>query len=514
MTSNTITSNSNQTKETLNSTFNFNFDKLPQSEQYLLTYLFHHFLSHGQDLGEFNEVSKKHFEKGIAYTIKILTGKKIGRYSTYNKPLKSLISKGILERTDYYSKQKGVAKSVRFSPKFIFSRGCLDIVKKCKQNRLRVNNTLCRYTDTMVRKLSLRADIKIESLVDSLITTKYIKNVIEIDISKVDHQAYQTLIELKKGKSYKKQPLPLKKAIEIANKREKQIFFHKKERLIIITSETKFIDRKIEELRIKYKALLYMVKNKDYFPTTISKTNERLTSFFTVFPNSLLPYIQFDKTNFNTYDISNSQFCFLANIIDAYRLKLDNKKESKLYRKIEKESEYFEAFKSSYPKLLGENGNLSISTQHFITAACQGSFYEEVARIAKITRGEAKKGMFIVAFSSHRYNPILKKKIKEAFPEVIDFIDQFKKLKPNKEKNGFAVWLQRIESSICVQEVLKRLQPNYKILTRHDSFTINSNTHKLKFKEELESILDEFLLGGYKLREEGNHVKKQSSITS
>lgn len=493
--------------------FNFDFNSLNTGERFTLHYLLMHFIRRGHPLTQFKQVSKKHYELGIARTIELQTNRKSNKFSNYNKFLKSLICKGIIERPGSYSVTSKICKAVRFTEQFVRVSSNLDVIKKAKkQRRVRKNNKLESKADTYIRKLNLVKGLDIESTINNLITDDYVKGNFICD-NWSSHTKNSVNLCVKNGKLLDI-PITTQLAQDTAKKENLCIIYHKKERLLILTSSSyqDFIETKKKELRLVYKALLLMVEQKDYFPSTISDSNNRLTSFFTVFPNKLLQYLEISKSPILTVDIANSQFVFLANIIKCYDLFLTTGYKNPLYYKIEAETEYFDTFKASFEKLR-ENGNFASDVQNFLGAAIDGTLYENIVSLVNerkartdqpIKRSSAKVGMFIVAFASYRYSHQLKTDIKEVYPNVIDFIDTFKKAKPNKDKQGFAVWLQRIESSVCVVEVLSKLQKKYLTLTRHDSFSTQLKTpyENEQFKLDVDERLKQFLLFGYELRTE------------
>ena len=102
----------------------------------------------------------------------------------------------------------------------------------------------------------------------------------------------------------------------------------------------------------------------------------------------------------------------------------------------------------------------------------------------KISRNEAKKLMFTVAFSSYRYNPEGKRVLKKYLPSIITVIDEFKKNRVNELASSgltseesrntgnasFAVMLQQVESVIFVDKILAECHiRGLKVLSKHDS---------------------------------------------
>jgi hypothetical protein len=492
------------------------YNSLTENEKILLHFLFYHFCSKQKSLINFKDVSSKRMEYGFALSKEILTGNKRKhkhqRSRHYLKALDGLIDKGIVERDNkfFYDKDnpsKSYCKKLRFTQSFVQSDGALDLlITLVKFQRVRTNNKLRRSADTNVRKLRLKKGVAIHSTIEQLVTPEFIKKkfVRYSDVyDSLQHGVYWVVLD---GRTLER-PLTLSNALRIAGEEELQVFYKVRERIIII-DKPNFLNTKLLEIRLVYSIMLENVLKKNFFPASISGTNKRLTTFFTIFPNSLLDQniLEFDKKTLLTYDISNSQFAFLANILKSYDLYLKTGYKNPLYKKIEQETEYLEALGQSFESLQ-HNGKFKEDVSLFLRAACDGQLYEEIVNIHNsrsdnpINRGLAKVGMFIVGFAAHTHNPPLKKAIREVYPSVIQFIDLFKKLKPNKDKTGFAVFLQRIESSICVDEVLKNLQSKYTILTRHDSWTIPMDgCNSEQFRLDLVEQLSKYLEFGYNLK--------------
>jgi hypothetical protein len=132
-------------------------------------------------------------------------------------------------------------------------------------------------------------------------------------------------------------------------------------------------------------------------------------------------------------DLSNSQFCFLSQLL---------KKELKT-----PDSQLFQ--------IISTSGNL----YSYVSDRLEIGDYKKT-----------KKLMFSLLFSSNLYQSKEKNKLKELFPTVIKWIDDFKR------KNGyklFSVELQKIESNFFIDNLLKRIKKQGLFcLTKHDSLII------------------------------------------
>jgi hypothetical protein len=137
-------------------------------------------------------------------------------------------------------------------------------------------------------------------------------------------------------------------------------------------------------------------------------------------------------------DLSNSQFCFLSQLL---------KKELKT-----PDSQLFQ--------IISTSGNL----YSYVSDRLEIGDYKKT-----------KKLMFSLLFSSNLYQSKEKNKLKELFPTVIKWTDDFKR------KNGykqFSVELQKIESNFFIDNLLKRIKKQGLFcLTKHDSLIIRRHDY-------------------------------------
>jgi len=122
-----------------------------------------------------------------------------------------------------------------------------------------------------------------------------------------------------------------------------------------------------------------------------------------------------------------------------------------------------------------------------------GQLYEHIRELIwketgrSITRNEAKKVMFTIAFASHRYQPEEKQIMRKYFPSIISIIDNYKKqaskiLDDSKKGSAsFAILLQQTESLIFIDEILAKChKAGIKALSKHDSIVCRQcDKHKV-----------------------------------
>ena len=194
-----------------------------------------------------------------------------------------------------------------------------------------------------------------------------------------------------------------------------------------------------EQFLVKKKATMLMyyvnsierLKNSS-FNTKRNSTNNRLDTNLTNMASVLVDEIC-KQNNLGQVDLSNSQFTLLTNEL-----------EKELY------TDDFKRFKD-------------------LTSS--GKLYAYLAKELGFKNDKnGKQLMFEVMFSSHRNNTVYKKKIKELFPSVVSYIDQYKK-EYGDEK--FSVMLQLKESQLFIDRIYKRIK-KAKLLcfSKHDSMIV------------------------------------------
>lgn len=458
-------------------------------EHNVLNYIINSFLYSKTPLDSFKELSKKHFVLNCG--------------SRYLKQIKSLESKNIIQINHSYRKAEtnSYSKSYRINPQ-LFGKVIRLPDVQTKISRKPTNRLLYwtqRQLELMTCSLSGN-EVKqaVKNLVDNSFINARFKPAADLD------KGYYYYSYLNSDKS--KEPRPLEHILKLASKSGYNALFCTRKRIIYLGPENKIKDQKKQSLRTTYLELLTDFTNgRQTRFIDRSTTNDRLTTAFTVFPSDLLKYLKFDGQNFLQVDISNSQFCILANLIKSYYLYHKSGLITPLIAKLQKQKDYYDTFVKAFKVLIDLEGNLKSCAADFIEYSINGRLYEFIADTTKLTRSESKKAMFVIAFASHRYNPEIKKKVRKAFESVICFIDLIKKELPKKDKVSFPVLLQKIESYICIDNVLQALKKNrVKTLTRHDSFCVTSKDST--FAEIIIcGELSRLLPCGYSLKKEYSH---------
>ncbi len=219
---------------------------------------------------------------------------------------------------------------------------------------------------------------------------------------------------------------------------------------------SKFIADKKATMKIYYKNSIDKLRYNS-LDAKRNNTNNRLDTNLTNMASILVDEICL-QNDLIQIDLSNSQFVLLTNLVKCHLNTTD-----------------YRLFKE-----------LSVS----------GKLYNYIA--SSLSLRSAKNGkslMFEVMFSSRRNNSAYKKKIKELFPSVVGWIDEYKKAHGD---NQFSIMLQRIESDLFIDNILKRVKKlKYFCLTKHDSLIIKRSDYEAILaivKEEFSKIGLEYTL--------------------
>lgn len=216
-------------------------------------------------------------------------------------------------------------------------------------------------------------------------------------------------------------------------------------RYVINTLEDHMTKKKISVM-VSYTNAIEKLVNKE-FRASRNVTNNRLDTNITNLCSDLTDAICEDN-NLVQIDLKNAQFALLSHILTG---KLDTPD--------------FSLFKS-----------LSIS----------GELYDYIKdNLSLESRKQGKIAMFEILFSSRNNNTPNKAKLKELFPSVIKWIDDYKKQNGDE---AFSIMLQKTESKIFIDGLLTKIKKQKMFcLTKHDSVIVREeNKDKVITLIELE----------------------------
>lgn len=231
------------------------------------------------------------------------------------------------------------------------------------------------------------------------------------------------------------------KAIEKAKELGKIII--KSNQKVYMMDEGEFLNAKKTSMYTYHMDCINKMKQKK-FRFGINSTNNRLDHNLTNMPTELVDEIC-KGNNLMQLDLSNSQFALLCLIL-----------------KDELDTDDFKTFRE---------------------LATSGQLYESIqAKLGLESRNEAKVTMFELLFSSHHNKSEGKAKLRELYPSVIDWIDQYKAVNGYE---SFSVMLQLKESEIFIQKLWNTIkEKGFFCISRHDSLI-----YKVEDQNEVEAMV-------------------------
>ena len=241
-------------------------------------------------------------------------------------------------------------------------------------------------------------------------------------------------------------------ALKIAKERNEDLI--KDGKKYVIANATKFIEEKKIAIGISYLNSLNGLRNGCYISKR-NPTNNRLDTNFTNMYSELVNEICI-QNNLVQIDLKNSQFAILSNVL-----------------KDQLNSSHYKLFK-----------DLSIS----------GQLYSFIAgKLGLKSKKEAKISMFEIMFSSRKNNTIGKKRIRELFPTIIKWIDEYKL---RNGDNEFAIMLQKRESQIFIDLILTKIKSKkFFCLTKHDSVIVHEKDY-LEIYKIIQECFDKIEMEG------------------
>lgn len=132
----------------------------------------------------------------------------------------------------------------------------------------------------------------------------------------------------------------------------------------------------------------------------------------------------------------------------------------------------------------------TIDFKHFRELTSNGALYAYIAKELGLKSDKnGKQLMFEIMFSNHRNNSAFKKKIKELFPSVVAWIDNYKKTDGDAH---FSIMLQLKESFLFIDKIFERIKKKKMLcFSKHDSMIVRSENLEQVIeitKEEFEKI--------------------------
>lgn len=275
-----------------------------------------------------------------------------------------------------------------------------------------------------------------------------------------------------------------------------------------------YVKRKRRHLTRSYCDQLLRIKHRNIYADR-NETNLRLDSNLTNLKSDFVGLLHMDGQRLGQIDLKNSQFRFFVMLLEQAERDMmysggsfefpvseilpEKAAKPSFILRIKKEGK-IEGNQVTLLSILFERHcikkcdslrSLSADYRLFRKLVKTGQLYEHIMQVhwaetgEEITRTEAKKMMFGISFSSHRYWPEAKRIIAKAFPSIVALMDDFKKEMVKQHKKdaalsdkqardkgnaSFAVMLQQVESLVFIDKILDKCHKSgLKALSKHDS---------------------------------------------
>lgn len=299
----------------------------------------------------------------------------------------------------------------------------------------------------------------------------YVKNLNIKDLIKLNEEIVEDPLDLTPifSKVKFKSNKPLKDALALAKKFRKDLVEYDN-RYFSVRSDV-FCKWKTITKKSSLVHTISKLMNQEYYAGR-NETNFRLDTNLTnldgvFFKNA---YLRLDGEAIVDIDMKNSQPTLLSYVLSG-----------KIF-----ENEHLKPIVEGY--IFPGIDKSQIDFELFIKLTETGILYDHLATMLCWKRQQAKQNFIKTMFADARWTGHNKKLLKELFPTIVVWMDDFKKL----NKNNLAVMLQRIESRIFIDDIyLKLRKKGYTIYTKHDSVLCKSS-EKPQITTEMTAILDDY----------------------
>ena len=488
-------------------------------------YIFRKYTRYGIPFEEPIEISREHFRRQIGtHYLRDLDALRAARIIVtdhrYTLPLTDPVTGERLAL--------GQCKRHYFNPDLIFSDP--DVIQYTETAReYLTGDQVTRATAKLLSSIRLAVDERnLARYVADLVTPQYTRDRFRIG-EEIPPGFYHVT-----GFRY---PLDRDRLIEIGRRNRLDLIEHKGK--CTLAPADRYLADKLLEIRNRYLASLIALKQARKRPAIFcsrNDTNRRLDTNLTTIKSELLGLVRLDGEPLVSIDLSNSQFRILSWVIEESELITYYNNENMLPQAISGEPKVDKVTNIGKERKciinaahfwlnIGSKSNVkytkSDDCRRFKKLTKVGKFYEDLADRMTIAdgrqyaRADAKQAMFVAAFSSHRYQPPVKRLLARTFPDVVQFIDDFKRaaiahyLAEGKQpadqardqgNAALAVALQNIESVIFIDNILgDLLGRGFRVFSKHDSILCKQSDRDAVLsivREHLDAI---FTPGGYQL---------------
>lgn len=354
------------------------------------------------------------------------------KYQLFLSPLKE---SGIIISNESYSTTRSVCKSYMLNSKYISDQSeMVGVVVKTKERE--------EAKKKLDYKELFRSDLKtlkidydnLYQIIDETVRDLSLSDFLMGSDIPDDNYKFILRIDGKERTGF----ISLTKALEMANQYGVQVILNKKKLYVMPAQD--FLKMKKVSIKLSYTDAVNKL-NKGFLFAARNTTNNRLDTNITSFCKKLLQPI-IEDNDLVQLDLANSQFAFFAHVTRDILVEED----AILFR------------------------NLAIS----------GELYEFIQeKLGLNTRDDAKRVTIELLFGSERCQSKNLKALKQYFPTVIAYINNYKK---ENGKANFAIMLQQEESALFIDTIYKELKRK-KIfcITRHDSLIVKQkNAEEVK----------------------------------
>ena len=411
----------------------------------------------------------------------------------YHKFFKKMKEQKIFLTSDFYT--IGQAKQYRINPEFINDEFAEVVYNEITEKSERINLKPCNEQDKSVKNQTADSNSNLSpgasimsspishsnsypifssqsSILSSIYTpSHYIPHVfdkscvyddlgaLKYDIDKLKEAAISS-VAIISPHNFRINEQVKRKSFKVINKLTGTTYYTSKEKAIdwcdkydcdIIEDDGRYYMENLNDFLstkkwfkiCSYQWQISKLENRHYYAHR-NETNNRLDHNLTSMPKFFLDIVKRDN-DLVEIDIKNSQFAF-----HAYWMK--------------------------------ETGWLQYEDVNtYYDLAVKGKLYEELAGIFNVTREEAKELMMELAFSSHKHSSALKKRFREAFPNVLRHIEEFKGNAGSSKM--FSIELQKRESELIIDHIYSRIKSEGILcLTRHDSLLVRRDEFEVALR--------------------------------
>lgn len=399
----------------------------------------------------------------------------------YERAIQELEKNEVIHINHSYSTINEQSKKYRINPDLIEDDlkkvVYIDFAPEEKQN-----SYICKMTRGVLRMLRI----------DKVAAKRFVKHYVEsgeveaglrFNNDVLNANNLPILYKPEGSRVFKKRYMRKEKALELAESLGLDLIEDK--RKIIIHDKETYVNRKKHQVRFSYMMQIEKISTRTFYAKR-NDTNSRLDSNLTNIASVLIPFLTLDGEQLVGLDLANSQFVFLASLIEEglfnkYILKATNgkskvvektnaknrtkidsiisfnkyKQDKNIIESINKAERVIERFKNnkewqaymcansdSIPgKKKVENPVITRDIGLFIKLAKNGGLYEYIQSALNFEEGEkgrkrAKGVMFLIFFSKHNYSCTAKREVNALFPTLVQMIDLFKKEKREENKKA------------------------------------------------------------------------------